>query len=142
MAGELARHRLEQRVAGGVAVLVVDRLEAVEIDEQQRRLALVALQIGERALELALEAAPVEDVEQRIDVGARFEFGDRALAPAAMSRLEPLDLGQQQSRGRDRRIVGCRLVGLIRGHVRPPFRSDQSGIVLTVRFSISPRTLA
>ena len=79
MAGEFARHRLEQGVAGGVAVLVVDRLEAVEIDEQQRRLAFVALQIGERALELALEAAPVEDVEQRIDVGARLQFGDLAL---------------------------------------------------------------
>ena len=79
MADELARHRFEQGIAGGVAVAVVDRLEAVEIDEQQHRLAVVALQVGERALELALEAAPVEDVEQRIDVGARFELGDGAL---------------------------------------------------------------
>ena len=30
-------HRLEQRVTGGVAVRVVDRLEAVEVDEHQRR---------------------------------------------------------------------------------------------------------
>src|SRR5476651_1905246 len=97
MAGELARHRLEQGIAGGVAVLVVDRLEAVEIDEQQRRLALVALQIGERALELALEAAPVEDIEQWIDVGARFEFADGAMRTGDVG-LEPLDLGQQQSR--------------------------------------------
>ena len=29
-------HRLEQRVAGGMAVAVIDRLEAVEVDEHQR----------------------------------------------------------------------------------------------------------
>jgi NOL1/NOP2/fmu family ribosome biogenesis protein len=63
MTDELARHRFEQSIAGGVAAAVVDRLEAVEIDEQQHRLAVVALQVGERALEFALEAAPIENVE-------------------------------------------------------------------------------
>ena len=76
----------------------------------------VALQIGERALELALEAAPVEDVEQRVDVGARFEFGDRALRLGDFG-LEPFDLRQQQGRRPHRRIIACRLVGLVRGHV-------------------------
>ena len=40
---QFARDRLEQRVAGRMAVAVVDRLEAVEIDEHQRRRRAVAL---------------------------------------------------------------------------------------------------
>ena len=95
MADKLARHRLEQSVAGGVAVLVVDYLEAVEIDKQQRHLAFVALQIGERALELALEAAPVEveDVEQRIDLGAQLQLRNLQLRLDQLA-LDPLDFGQ------------------------------------------------
>ena len=33
MGGKLGRHRLEQPIAGGVAVAVIDRLEAVEVDD-------------------------------------------------------------------------------------------------------------
>jgi hypothetical protein len=60
MRGELACHRLEQRVAGSMAVCIIDRLEAVEVDIDQRRFGSVALDIGERALELTLEAASIE----------------------------------------------------------------------------------
>jgi hypothetical protein len=61
MSGELARYRLEQRIAGSVAVRIVDRLEAVKVDIDQRRVGAVALVIGERARELALEAAAIEN---------------------------------------------------------------------------------
>lgn len=87
-----------------MAVGVVDPLEAVEIDEQQRRFAFVALQVGERALELAHEAAPVADVEQQVSVGARFEladfaFGDRDLGP------QPLDFRNQRRVGIQRAVI-------------------------------------
>ena len=112
---EPRHHRLEQRIAGGVAVPVVDRLEAVEVDEHQRGGGAVAFHIGERALELAIEAAPVEDVEQRIDVGARLQLGD---LPFRLDQfgLEPFDLRQQQGGGRHRRMTAVRIIGLVRGH--------------------------
>ena len=83
VADQLARDRLEQRIAGAMAVAVVDALEAVEIDEHQRGLGPVTLHMRERPLELALEAAAVEDVEQRIDVGAGLKLSDRARATAS-----------------------------------------------------------
>ena len=109
------RDRLEDGVAGGVAVNVVDRLEAVEVDEQQRRLAFVALQVGDRAFELAHEAAPVADVEQRIGIGARFEFADPAFRPRNLG-LQALDFGEQQ-RPADIALAGFRLGELACGHV-------------------------
>ena len=62
-----------------MAVAVVDRLEAIEIEIDQRRSRAVAADIAERAIELALKTTPVEDIEQRIDVGARLQLGDLAL---------------------------------------------------------------
>ncbi len=47
MTVELVGYRLEQGVARAMAVTVVDRLEAVEVDEHQRRLRAVALHIGD-----------------------------------------------------------------------------------------------
>src|SRR6266508_6751466 len=102
MAVEHHRHRLEHGVPRRVAVAVVDRLEAVEIEVEERRARSVALHIGERALELALEAAPVEYIGEWIDVGARFERRQLAARRRQLA-LEPLDLGGQAHRGRTRR---------------------------------------
>ena len=91
---EVAGHRLEQRVAGGVAVPVVDRLEAVEVDEHQRCRSAVALDEGQRAPELTLEAAAIEYVEHGIDVGALFQLGDLPFG-ADQSLAQAHDLGAQ-----------------------------------------------
>ena len=48
----------------------------------------------ERALELAFEAAAVENVEQRIDIGAGLEFSD-ARARDRRVRVSDVRLGQQ-----------------------------------------------
>ena len=109
-AGEPGRHRLEQRVAGGVAVAVVDRLEAVEIDEHQYRRGGVALHIGERARQFALKTAPVENFEQRIDIGARLQFGNLPFR-LDQFQFEPLDLRPQLRCGTER-PVGFRLFGI------------------------------
>jgi len=50
------------------------------------------------------------------------EFAGKVLAVD----LKPLDLRQQQSRRPRRRMIACRLAGLICGHVAPPSRSGQS----------------
>ena len=86
--------RLEHGIARRMAVPVVDRLEAVEVDVEQRRAGAVALHVGERARKLAVEAAPVEDPGDRVDVRGRLEL----LHPGARGRkfaLEALQLAEQ-----------------------------------------------
>ena len=92
MALQLGRDRLEHGVTGGMAVAVVHRLEAVEIEIDQRRAGAVALDVSERPLELALEAAAVENVGQWVDIDARLEIGDTR--PRCFKlRGKPIDLG-------------------------------------------------
>ena len=67
----------------------------------------VALDIGERALEFAFEAAPVEDIQQRIDVGTRLQVTD-ACAHDGKLAFEPLDFGQKRSQWR--KFVGKTLL--------------------------------
>ena len=56
-------------VPDGVAVGVVDVLEVVEVDDQQRRGLVVARDVVPDPLELLLEPAPVEEPRQRVVVG-------------------------------------------------------------------------
>jgi len=91
VAREYRGHRLEERVARGMAVAVVDGLEPVEIDIDERGAGAVTLGVGERALQLALEAASVEHVGERIDLGARLEIGHLRPCGGKLTR-EPLDL--------------------------------------------------
>ena len=59
----------DQVVAGVVAEPVVDRLEAVDVDDHHRPLAAVAGGEGDVLVELGAEAAPVEQPGQRVVVG-------------------------------------------------------------------------
>src|SRR5262249_59045123 len=68
---ELARQRLQEGVTGGVAMAVVDRFKAVEIDKHQRRMSPITLYVRERAFELAFKAPTIENIQQRINVGTR-----------------------------------------------------------------------
>src|SRR6516164_8113776 len=51
-------HRLEQGITGRVAPAIVDRFEAVEVDEQDGKQLARALQTGKRALEPVPEQIP------------------------------------------------------------------------------------
>jgi hypothetical protein len=73
--GEAARHRLQEGVADRVAECVVDRLELVEVQIQERHPATVA-GMRERTLELLVQEQPVGQPGQR--VMAR-EVGDPGL---------------------------------------------------------------
>ena len=82
LAAQRGGHRLEQRIAGGMAVPVVDAFKTVEIDHHQSGIGAVALHISERARQFALEASAIENIQQRIDIGAGFKLGDSALGRA------------------------------------------------------------
>ena len=61
------RHRLEQLVAGAVAERVVDRLEAVEVDEVDRERRVVAPAARDRAIELGQEHVAVGQAGQAVE---------------------------------------------------------------------------
>ena len=81
-------HALAQRaadgaddlVAGLVAARVVDVLEAVEVEQEQRAAAAVAGGVADELGQLLVEAAAVEQVGQRVVVGQVLELGLEALA--------------------------------------------------------------
>ena len=74
-AAQRVRHPHDQFVAGRVAERVVDRLEVVQVEHDRRALGPVALDVGDVALELALEGAAVEEPGQRVVIGHVAQLG-------------------------------------------------------------------
>ena len=62
-------HFLQEPVAGVVAERVVDDLERVQVEEEQRHLAAVAARAGRGAGELVVEELAVGDAGQRVVLG-------------------------------------------------------------------------
>ena len=75
--GERLSRRLQRLIAGPMAVDVVDALEMVEIDDQQRRRQGDAVDVGDRLLGGGKESAPIGEAGQVVGHG---ETLDRALA--------------------------------------------------------------
>ena len=82
--GDARGGRLEQLVAGGVAVQVVDLLEAVEVDDHDRQLAVARLHGGDAVLEVVLERGAVGQAGQRVEMG---EIEDALLGGAALAQV-------------------------------------------------------
>ena len=82
--------RLQQRVAGGVPEKIVDLLEAVEVEAEQRQAA--AGRRGHRYLpvEPAVEAAAVGQAGQRIVLGEVVQIGFRLFAGAHVAHRDRL----------------------------------------------------
>src|SRR5439155_10371247 len=59
----------QNAVADGMAVIIVDRLEAVEVDDSDGDANVLALGVSESARQLGEEAAAVWQLGQRIEVG-------------------------------------------------------------------------
>ena len=97
----------DQVVAGVVAERVVDRLEAVDVDDHHRALAAVAGAEGDVLVELGAEAAPVEQPGQRVVVGevAELGLGLLGLAPAPSSMTSRSSGSSLLEHGLDRRIA-------------------------------------
>ena len=75
-----------------MAMAVVDGLEFVEVEINQRRGRAVAFDVGQRAGEGALKAAAVERLRQRTDIDPVLEFADAQTRGSKLCR-KALDLG-------------------------------------------------
>ena len=76
-AGASRPRRGQQPVAGLVAVLVVEGLEVVEVEQRQAQRAAVAAGTRELALEVLVPHAPVREPGQRVGAGRRLQLGDK-----------------------------------------------------------------
>jgi hypothetical protein len=91
---------LEDDVADRVAVGVVDRLEAVEVDEQQRQPAGIGVGLGRGGGEAVLEVDARRQLRQAVDHGRRADGAPRRLVVAAGDPVERL---QHRRRDADQR---------------------------------------
>ena len=80
-----------------MAERVVDRLQAVEVDEQHRCLRVVAADARDQPLELAKEAAAIRKVDQAVLVREMVELLD-ALLKLRNLAAQPTDLLDQPLR--------------------------------------------
>lgn len=80
---------------------VVDGLEFVEVEIDQRRGRPIALDVGQRAGKRALKTPAIERLRQRIDVDSILQFADAQARGRKLCR-KPLDLGGKPRCGRAR----------------------------------------
>ena len=104
--GQAPGHDAQHLVADGVAVLVVDGLEPVEIDVEQPDHRVVAGR-GERGSERLEEAGPVGDLGERIAAGGALERLALA-APLEHERQHPTHDLERVAVDRRRRTDGAR----------------------------------
>ena len=71
LADSTAAIGLQHLVARGVPESIVDRFQAIDVEHDQRAAGMVALDVGDGAIEFALEAAPVRNVR----AGSRYSAG-------------------------------------------------------------------
>ena len=64
---------------------IVDRLQPIDVEHDQRTAGAVALHVGDGAGELAFEAAPVRYFEQEVGVGGRLELRDPPQRPLELA---------------------------------------------------------
>ncbi len=118
------RHAAQDFISDRAAVVVVDRLEAIEIDQQQSDLAVAAPRVLHRLLQAGVEQQPVGKARQRIGMSqrlqlafvfaqpgvGRFQFGGaRGHAPLE-ARLGSLQGPHQLMLGRQRLALGSVLL--------------------------------
>ena len=98
------RHVLQDEVAGVVAERVVDHLEAVEVEEQHRHVALLAARGHDRLVEAVLHEAPVGQPGERVVVR---HVVDGALGVEALGDVlhQGSEADQLPGAVRERRVV-------------------------------------
>ena len=104
----------QRRVAGRMAVLVVDLLHAVDVEIDDARRHAIALGEGDHPRQLAHKGAPVGDRRQRVLVGQPLERGDlgsrRPPVRAASRRARPAAASARRGLRRSARRRACRRV--------------------------------
>ena len=99
--GRLGQHG----VAGEVADAVVDRLEVVEVEDEQREPPVVALRAGDLARERLVEVAAVVQAGERVEVG---ELPRLAEAPRVLDRRARRAARAARARARSPSPKACR----------------------------------
>ena len=119
------RHPHQQRVALAVAEPVVYRLEAVEVDEEQRHRR--ACSVGERRLDAVHHGAAAQHVRQRVafDAAAQLLLRDGEVVHVDRHRVQPGD-----------RALGVEVGHVARAHPARALRqrADQARVVHRLAF--------
>ena len=110
----------DRRVAGGVAVGVVDRLEAVQIRQHQDARPAVTARVGQLPAQVAQEAAAVEQAGQFVGHAQPLQLGN----PCALVGQHLLRLGDQHQ-GPFQQQAGRRGVGGIERHAGQPVKAPR-----------------
>ena len=132
-------HRAQQLVAAGMAERVVDLLELVEVDEQQRRQLFGALLGRQQASDLVAEIDPVRQRRQFVvarqmadpgfgvaPLGDVFEQHDRAAARHRLERPRQRPAPRDVGIGRDH-VAGLRILDLRQDHLAARRRDRSDG---------------
>ena len=82
--------RLQHLVARGMPESVVDRLQAIDVEHDQRAAGVISLDEGDRAVQFALKTAPVQDIQQEVGIGGGLQLLDSRLRLGQL-RLQPAD---------------------------------------------------
>jgi hypothetical protein len=105
-AGEPLGDLPDQLVAGGVAIGVVDRLEAIEVDQQHRQALAGPAEMGEFLVQPEVEGAPVRQQRQLVLPGQALDlaFAERDLLGRAAQPLhdEGEDAAEEKANARQR----------------------------------------
>ena len=135
-AGDAATDLAQRLVAHRVAQAVVDQLEAVDVDEQQREAALVALGLRQRMAEALGEEGAVEEPGHLVARRHRLDRADRvlqlllalaqAIAQLADATADHREPGQRE---REQRPVEPFLLHVL-DRLRPPVHQqiDHQGV--------------
>ena len=99
-------HRLQDFVARGMSKRIVDRLEVIDVEHNQRASCVIALDEGDGAVKLPRKSSPIEDVEQNIALGQSRQFSDPGLRRGEFRLEAAYDLARPR-RGRRRTRPGA-----------------------------------
>src|SRR5437667_9016416 len=102
-----------------MTVGVIDRLQTVNVEHDQRPASMIAFDIVDSAMELALEAAAVENIQQKIGIGGRLQRLD---PPLGLGRLD-----LKPANG---------LFGTVSRNLRPPRRRTPGRSELARRYAV------
>ena len=88
--GERARELAQHAVAGRMALVVVQPLEVVEVEEDERQPAAGGVRAEERTVDVLLEGAVVAELGQRVGPGLGMRLGE----PARIGERGTRELGR------------------------------------------------
>jgi len=87
-------HMKKRRITRGMAVEIVDGFEIVEVNKDQANIRAVPVDIGQRALQFPVKAAPVQNRKQDILMRTVLKF-DHLVPGGTQLILQPVELSHK-----------------------------------------------